>query len=193
MDDSPKGPKIAGLPTVQTTATFAVQGQEKFMKQNQFLAILAICLFAGTIALPAVAGDSRGIEFLEESYSGFEPYVPCLNETVFESGVIRIAYHEFQTPSGTVHVVGNWKITNFWTGLNSGDEWVGQGNSPGQDNGKLDKGEVHQFVSNYQMKPLDSDAPPVKVQFRFKVTVNASGELVVDRFDASFRCLGSGK
>ena len=162
------------------------------MKKKQYLTILAMGLLVGPMALSAFAGDSNGIEFIEDAYT-WEVYVPCLNETVFESGVIRIAYHEFQTPSGTVHVVGNWKVTSFWTGLNSGYEWVGQGNSPGQDNGKLDKGEVHQFVSNYQMKPLSSGAPRVKVQFRFKVTVNANGELVVDRFDESFHCLGPDK
>ena len=192
MDDSPKDPKIAGLPTVHITAAFAAQDKGKRMKKNQFLASIATSLLAGTIALPAVAGDSRGIEFLEESYT-FQFYVPCLNEEVFESGVVRVAYHEFETPSGTVHVVGNWKVTSFWTGLNTGNEWVGRGNSPGGDHGKLDKGMVSQFVSNYQMKPLNSGAPRVKVQYRFKMTVNANGELVVDTFDASFRCLGPDK
>ena len=122
MDDSTQGPKIAGLPTVQTTATFAVRDQERIMKRNQFLAILAISLFAAIMALPALAGDSQGIEFLEQSYSGFEPYVPCLNKTAFESGVVRITYHEFETQSGTVHLVDNWKVTSFWTGLNTGYE-----------------------------------------------------------------------
>ncbi len=162
------------------------------MKKNRLLAIITMGLLAGTIALPAVAGDSRGIDFIEVR-DAWETYVPCLNEAVFDSYVYRLAYQEFETPSGNVHVVGNWKVESFWTGLNSGWEWVGRGNSPGGDHIKLDKGMVAQFVSNYQYKPLSSGAPRVKVQFRFKLTVNANGEVVVERFDGSFRCLGPDK
>ena len=162
------------------------------MKKNQNLTILTVGLLAGLMAMPAFAGDSRGIEFTEEE-SVWETYVPCLAEYIDEFAVIRVSYHEFQTPSGTFHIVGNWQVTSLWLGQNSGDEWVGHGNSPYQLNGKLEKGVVEQFVSNYHMKPLSADAPPIKVQFRFKVTVNANGELVIDRFDESYRCLGPKK
>ena len=160
------------------------------MRKSKYLTVLALGLLLGPMALSAFAGDSRGIEFTEVKDS-WKPYVPCLNEEVFDSFVFRLAYHEFETPSGNVHIVGIWKVTSYWTGVNSGWEWIGRGNSPGAENYKLDKGEVVQFVSNYLYKPLSSGAPRVKVQFRLKLTVNANGELVVDRFDESFRCLGS--
>jgi hypothetical protein len=158
------------------------------MKQK-FIIVLAMSLLAGPMTLPAFAGDPRGIEFLEDTIS-WETYVPCLGEYIAGQDVIQVRFHEFQTASGTHHIVGGWKMTSFWEGMISGNEWVGHANSPGEVNQKLEAGWVEQFVSNYHMDPLDEGAPRIAVQFRFKLTINANGELIVERFQESYRCLG---
>lgn len=106
-------------------------------------------------------------------------YVPCLGEVVDGYGFGEARYHEFETPSGTVHILDHWTFTIYNQGMTSGTIWVGHAESPFQWNLKLDKGEVQQWVSRGRFVPLEGTAPAYIGQDTFKVTFDANGDLVV--------------
>jgi hypothetical protein len=106
-------------------------------------------------------------------------YVPCLGDFVDGQGFGEARYHEFETPSGTIHVLDQWSFTIYNVGVSSGTIWVGHAVSPFQWNMKLDKGGVQQWASRARFVPLEGSAPAYIGQDTFKVTFNANGELVV--------------
>jgi len=120
-------------------------------------------------------------------------YVDCLGENITLVVHVTGSYHEFETPSGTYHLLDNWKIRWEVTGLITGRTWVGKGVSPFQWN--AGPGETNQWVSRITVKPLTGDGPVFKFENKFKITVNANGELVVDRPfyedpENVYRCVG---
>lgn len=108
-------------------------------------------------------------------------YVPCLSEFVAGHVIGEARYHEFETPSGTTHILDQWTFTIYNLGMTSGTIWVGYASSPFQWNARLGKGEVVQWVSRARFVPLEGTAPAYIGQDTFKVTINANGELVVLR------------
>ena len=158
---------------------------------NKLLVILTAV--SATLFLPSAIANN-GIQFSDDTIEG-SVYVDCLGAMLDFELQLRVAYHEFETPSGTYHLVGNWHYTSLWTNPLTGDTWVGRGNSPSQESTNIGPGETFQFTTNEMVKPLAGDGPKWKYQLSLKITVNANGDLVVyrenlhdDYLDA--RCLG---
>ncbi len=146
------------------------------------------------VASGAFARDPVGNEVLPFEFDNPPWYNDCVGEIVTRHVVGETRYHEFVTPSGTFHLVDNWRFKVYQTGTISGRVWVGHAVSPFQMNTRVEKGQVVQWVSNIKFIPLDEKAPAYFYQDDFKITVNANGELVVlheeDLVGANFRCLG---
>ena len=160
---------------------------------GSLFAIAALTLVAGG----AVAKDPVGNEVLPFEFDNPPVYIECVGEIVNGHVVGETRYHEFTTPSGTFHIVDQWRFKVYQTGTISGRVWVGYGVSPFQTNTKLEKGQVVQWVSNIKFVPVDEHAPTHFYKNSFKITVNANGEVVVfnDEVPASegFKCVGSNK
>ena len=162
---------------------------------------LVIALF-GIAALTLVASgafakDPVGNEVLPFEFDNPPVYIECLGEIVNGHVVGETRYHEFTTPSGTFHIVDQWRFKVYHTGTLSGRVWVGYAVSPFQMNTKLEKGQVVQWVSTIKFVPVGEKAPAYFYEDDFKITVNANGELVVlheeDVLNLNYRCLGPQK
>ena len=153
-------------------------------------AIVALTLVASGV----FAKDPVGNEVLPFEFDNPPVYNDCVGEIVNGHVVGETRYHEFTTPSGTFHIVDQWRFKVYQTGTISGQVWVGSGVSPFEMNTKLEKGEVQQWVSNIKFVPVGEKAPAYFYEDDFKITVNANGKLVVlheeDLVGANFRCLG---
>ena len=155
--------------------------------------IAAAILFG--MALHSGASANNGTDTYETSLSFSDFYVACLGEMVSADVSIDGLYHEFDTPSGKHHLIDHWKYTVELTGLTTGRKWFGRGGSPLVSN--VGPGETLFFQDNWQVRPIFGDGPKIKVHVRFKVTVNANGELVVLNDDADgvppedlYQCFG---
>ena len=158
---------------------------------NVIKRLAALVAIAATLFVASAAANN-GIQFSTFTIEDVI-YFDCLGEHVRIQSEVRSAYHEFETPSGTYHLLDNWKGTELYTGLLTGRTWVGKWTAPFQINAK--KGEVLQFQSIVNLKPLTGDGPHAIFKAFFKVTVNANGELVVYRGSGDdpsglLRCLG---
>lgn len=153
---------------------------------------LLLCALAPFMAGSVLAGEPRGVQTYEFSYTA-EGYVPCLGEIVSFDATVEVRGHVFSTKNGTVHVLDNWTITQFATGQSTGREWLGKGVSPFQSNTKVDGSGVTQWVSRVRFDPVTKGDPALIGEDQFKVTINANGELVVERLPhpglEGLRCL----
>ena len=100
------------------------------------------------VASGAFAKDPVGNEVLPFEFDNPPVYIDCVGEIVNGHVVGESRYHEFTTPSGTFHVVDQWRFKVYQTGTISGRVWVGYGVSPFQMNTRVEKGQVQQWVSN---------------------------------------------
>jgi hypothetical protein len=145
-------------------------------------------IFAGG----AMAAEPRGVQAYEFSDS-YELYFPCAAEMLRVDSFVQGRGHVFETKNGTVHIVDNWTIHETLTGLSSGREWIGEGVSPYLGSVKVDQSGVTQWVSLIRHTPVVKGDPKFMYENRYKVTVNADGDLVVERLDVpfedGFRCL----
>ena len=135
------------------------------------------------------ADAANGIQFDEMDFAG-SVYVDCLGEFIDFEEHVDIASHEFLTPSGNYHLVDNWKFTLTATGQSTGRMWAGVLTSPGQINAGY--AEVAQFSIQGVIRSITQHTPSFFWGLTFKTTVNANGELVVERgsFDTYVRCNG---
>ena len=145
----------------------------------------------------AFAKGPVGTQIISFEYENPVFYVACLGEELRGYGFVEARFHQFETPSGTVHILDNW---NTWTiyeiGLTSGTIWVGHGVGPSQSNIRLEKGQVTQFVSKGRFVPIDGHGPEWFGGGSFKLTINANGEVVVLNTTpdpGEFKCVGSTK
>jgi hypothetical protein len=152
---------------------------------------LLLCALAPFVAGSVVAGEPRGVqtyEFATES----DAYIPCLDEVVRFNITIEVRTHVFSTKTGTVHLLDNWTYGGFATGLSTGREWLNRGVSPFQSNTKVDGSGVTQSIINQRFDPVAKGDTAFYRHDTFKITVNANGELVVERLFApgveEFRC-----
>ncbi len=130
-----------------------------------------------------------------ETFSFEEPrrfFVPCLNEYV--SGTIQVSAkgHFFETPSGTAHLLENWRYVLQVTGESTERMWIGNGVSPFTDD-LVKNAEVTGFTDKVMMKPVDG-GPKWRWNLNFKARFDENGNLVslTEEFatDEFFRCLG---
>ena len=152
----------------------------------KYLLAAAGCL-ALLIGSPAVSG--KGMQFDEFEASG-ELYVDCLGEMLAYEERIEVAYLSFETPSGNVHWIENWKFYLTATGMTTGRMWFGILPSPSQ----LHSGpvEVSQYAIRGVVRGISRATPGFAYTGSYKVTVNANGELAVENDTGGFeaRCLG---
>lgn len=157
---------------------------------------LLVCALAPFAVGNVLAGEPRGVQTSVISETS-DVYIPCLGEVLTVNGIIEVRGHVFETTNGAVHVLDNWTISQFIKGLSSGREWLGKGVSPFQSNIKVDGSGVTQWISRIRWEPIAKGDPAVAYQNQFKVTVNANGELVVERLPypggEGFRCLPANK
>jgi hypothetical protein len=159
---------------------------------------LIVSLFAVAaltlVASGAFAKGPIGTQVLEFEFDNGPMYIDCVGEVVTRYVTVETRYHEFETPSGTFHLMDNWHFTVYHVGTITGRVWVGEGVSPYHLNTRLEKGQVEQWVSTVNFIALGERAPAYSYKDAFKVTVNANGELVVlheeDLTGEGFRCLG---
>jgi hypothetical protein len=134
-------------------------------------------IILSAIALASGASAKNGVETykLDLGFSDF--YVACLAEMI--SGEIEVSgrYHEFDTPSGKYHLVDHWNYLVTLTGQTSGRVWFARGVSPFVLN--IGPGETFQYGEAFVARPVSGDGPKLRLNYRFKATVNANGELVV--------------
>ena len=155
------------------------------MQMKQFLTMAAGCV--GLLTVSAATGGN-GIQF-DEFDSGGELYIDCLGEVIAFEEHIKTAYHEFATPSGTYHVVDKWTFYLTATGLTSGRQWYGSLPSPGQYNSG--PGEVNQFAIRGVIKAVTPNTPNFAWTGYYKSTINANGDMTVERgSDFAATCLG---
>ena len=144
---------------------------------------------AALMSVPS-ADASNGIQFSEFDVSG-SIYIDCLDEIIDYEEHIRIAYHEFVTPSGNYHLIDSWTFTLTATGASTGREWAGVLPWPGRIN--AGHAEVVQFNVQGVIRAITKHTPSFFWGQTYKTTVNANGELVVERgsFDEfNIRCNG---
>lgn len=145
------------------------------MKPTVFAAIAAVCLGLSTTQM-ATAGN--GIQFGEQTQAG-EIYIDCLGEMIAYEEVIRTQFHEFTTPYGTYHVIDSWKFYLTATGMTSGRQWYGILPWPFQ--GNIASGQVFQYVVRGMIRGVTPDTPNFSWTGDYKATINANGDLVVER------------
>jgi len=143
-----------------------------------------LCALAPFVAGSVLAGEPRGVQTYEFSVPTNDAYIPCLNEIVSFSLSIEVRTHVFSTKNGTVHLLDNWTYSGFATGLSTGREWVIGGVSPFQSNTKVDGSGVIQSIINQRYDPVAKGDTAFYRHDTFKITVNANGELVVERLFA---------
>jgi len=136
---------------------------------------------------PAISGN--GIQF-DEFDSGGELYVDCLGEFITFEEHIETAYHEFQTPSGSYHLIDRWTFSLTATGMSTGRMWFGVLQSPGELNARAS--EVFQYAIRGVIRGIGPGTPNFAWTGSYKSTVNANGELTVENDTGGFsaRCLG---
>ena len=83
-------------------------------------------------------------------------YVPCLNESVSGTIYVTTTYHEFDTPSGTHHMIDNWKFAIELVGDSTMREWVGKGGSPAGGN-VTKNGEKFFYADSVRLTPVHVD------------------------------------
>ena len=158
---------------------------------------LRLGIFSGTALISAAllsmtsADAANGIQFDEFDVSG-SVYVDCLGEFIDFEEHIRIAYHEFVTPSGNYHLVDSWTFALTATGASTGRMWAGVLPWPGRIN--AGHAEVVQFNVQGVIRAITKHAPSFFWGQTYKTTVNANGELIVERgsFDEfNIRCNGN--
>lgn len=150
-----------------------------------------LTIFTGCMALltTSAATAGNGMQFSEDHFSG-TLYIDCLGEQIDYEEHIQIWSHVFQTPSGTYHLVDNWKFYLTATGTISGRQWFGSLASPFQYNASAV--EVFQYAIRGVIRGVSKDAPNFRWAGYYKSTVNANGDLVVERSaDFSAACLGN--
>jgi hypothetical protein len=135
----------------------------------------------------AISGN--GMQFDEFEASG-ELYVDCLGEVIAFEERIETATLEFETPSGNYHYIDQWKFYLTATGMTTGRMWFGVLPSPSQfHSGPVTVG---QYAIRGVIKGIGKGTPNFAYSGSYKLTVNANGELVVEKDSGGFsaRCLG---
>ena len=138
--------------------------------------LVALAASVSVTLFTSAAAANNGIQKYPLNIQG-QHYVECLGEDVaFDINVIG-SYHEFETKSGKYHLVDHWQYTWELTGDQTERTWFAHGASPFSLN--VGPGETFQWGENFVARPVTGDGPKLRLHFRFKVTVNANGELVV--------------
>ena len=131
----------------------------------------------------AAAGPPKGIQHYDWSFEWFPEgiYVPCLNDTLTGMVYVTTRSHSFETPSGTVHMVESFFGTGYVYSNTTGNSWSLRFAIPITGNVVLGKGETYNVAQNENYVPDVGDGRHWFYASNYKLTVNANGELVVER------------
>jgi hypothetical protein len=154
--------------------------------------MMALSALTVLVAGGAIAAEPRGMQTYEFPFET-DVYVPCLNEYVHDFELITVRSHEFVTQAGAYHWVSNLQSDMTLVGADTDRTWSGVAIARGPLNVKIGKGEVDQWVVRAVLKPGATGGPMLHLERHYKFTVNANGELVVDRpespIDEWIRCV----
>ena len=163
------------------------------IKKNRGLVALLSGLIVALLA-PTSFGDNR-TTVSEFDFTFLMP-TPCLGEDVMIHIFVSARGHEFMTPSGTYHMIDNWKFLMEGVGESTGREWVGKGEAPG---GTVvhKNGEKFFFTQSGMLRPVSvpglEDGPKYRFNQLFQYRWDADGNLVMEMVkgtDPNVRCLG---
>ena len=162
-------------------------------KENRGLASLFLGLTVA-LSISVAFADNRTTVF-EYDFTGLM-LTPCLGENVVTHFYVSARGHEFTTPSGTYHMIDNWKFLMEGVGEGTGREWLGKGESPGGDVVHR-TGEKYFFTQKGIMVPVSvpglEDGPKFRFNQLYQARWDADGNLVMEMakgFDPNVRCLG---
>ena len=143
------------------------------------LAVTVVAGAATLVCLGANANNGLQTVTLDLSHPGF--YTACLGELLEIKTHAVISYHEFNTPKGKYHYFEKFDATAEITGLTSQDTWFARMSYASPI--KVGPGQTAQWTENWIALPVTRDGPRLRMHLRFKMTVNANGDLVVDHDD----------
>ena len=147
-----------------------------------FLVVMGFCV-------PAMANN--GMQTIEYDLNIPAPdtvFVDCLNEYITGVTSITARVHEFETPSGIVHILDNWSFTTVFAGQSTGRAWTNRGVSPYHQN-ILKNGETLGYTDNSLARPVD-EGPMWRANTNFKLRFDADGDLAGFVEVSNVRCLG---
>ena len=143
------------------------------------------------LGFSASAMADNGIQTVEFDLNIPPPdtvFVDCLNEYITGVTSITAKMHRFETPSGIIHMVNNWSYTTLFTGQSTGRHWTNRGVAPQHQN-ILKNGETLGINDSSLARPVD-EGPMWKVNYNFKLRVDANGDPAVAVELFNVRCLG---
>jgi len=169
---------------------------------KKYLPKIAVALSAAAMFLVSTValGGGKGAQRIEDSFdwpeNGF--YIECLNDFLTGTVYYTLLSHEVETPSGKVHIISSFFGTGHIYSLTTGETWT-QKFSIAQVI-KVGPGEVINVQDREKYMPDDPHGTVFFMEYVYKITVNANGELVVYRetpitdFPSDIsRCAGKGK
>ena len=162
-------------------------------KKNRGVASVLLGLTVALVMSVAFAANRTTVS--EFDFPFLMP-APCLGENVLAHAYVTARGHEFTTPSGTYHMIDNWKFLLVGVGESTGREWIGKGLSPSGD--VIHKtGEKYFFTQNGFMNPVSvpglEDGPKFRFNQLYQARWDADGNLVMEMLkgtDPNVRCLG---
>ena len=143
------------------------------------------------LGFSASAMADNGIQTVEFDLNIPPPdtvFVDCLNEYITGVTSITARAHEFETPSGNVHILDNWSYTTVFAGQSTGRAWTNRGVSPYHQN-ILKNGETLGFTDSSLARPVD-EGPRWRANYNFKLRIDANGDPAVFVEVSNIRCLG---
>ena len=147
------------------------------------------------IGIFGIAFANNRVSVSEFDFTDLMPTL-CLGENVITHFYITATGHEFTTPSGTYHMIDNWKFWMEGVGESTGREWVGKGVSPGGDV-VYKTGEKFFFTQSGLLTPVSvpglEDGPKYRFNQTYQARWDADGNLVMEKlvgFDPIVKCLG---
>lgn len=146
-------------------------------------------LLAGTLAAGAA---NAGAEHFEWPIV-VQDYNDCTDEAVEWVATVNETFFTNTTPSGQGHVMDHWVFEGTVEGLSTGYLWHTKGIVQVSDNYSLENSltSISGSIENGLLKPMTEGAPRVRLDVDFKMAYNANGELVVDRFNYLYHCVGN--
>ena len=150
----------------------------KSVFQSAILVLTAV-FFVGI----AGAGPSNGIQQTEWSFDWPEEgfYVSCLNDTLNGTIYVTTRSHSFETPSGNTHFIEGFFGTGYVYSKTTGNTWIVRFAIPQKGNMKVTQGQTLKVIDRENYIPDEGNGRHWFVEYWFNLTVNANGELVVER------------
>jgi hypothetical protein len=146
--------------------------------------MFSVIAFASLAAAgAALAGEPNGVQRWEQQFEFFGAdaiFVPCLGTSLEGTEYATFWAHEFYTPvTGAYHLIFQSR-SEVQLYDQAGNTWLGKGGGSLEVN--VSRGETFQSVYKFVFKPIgDNKGPMWTLTDKVHVTLNAKGDVVVDR------------